>query len=163
MNHAPWLVRIGAAAVVTVTAAGGALALPVHDSAGLVAACSATEDRPDSTMTADGYVQAAYRLVCPGAQSTGVTLGLYYHPHGAGAGELIAQTQCTAAGATVDCQISAPCRIGGWDVALGTGTTWSADYRVPDFGWEPSGQDWTTTYCPRFVPGVQTIVFGDGS
>jgi hypothetical protein len=114
-------------------------------------------------MAADGYVQAAYRLVCGGAISTGITLGLYYHPHGTGSGILIAQTQCSAAGTTVDYQLSAPCRIGGWEVTLGTDATWSAHYRVPAFGWQPSEQEWTTSSCPRFVPGVQTIVFGAGS
>ncbi|WP_034270744.1 hypothetical protein [Actinospica robiniae] len=114
-------------------------------------------------MAADGYVQAAYRLVCGGAISTGITLGLYFHAHQTSAGVMVAQTRCSAAGTTVDRQISAPCRIGGWEVTLGTDATWSAHYRVPDFGWQPSGQEWTASSCPRFVPGVQTIVFGDGS
>lgn len=163
MNRATWLIRISAAAAVTIAAAGSALALPAHDSSGLLATCSVTQDQPDPVMAADGYVQAAYHLVCGGAKSTGITLGLYYHPHGTGSGILIAQTRCSAAGTTVDCQISAPCRTGGWDVALGTDTTWSAKYRVPDFGWQPAGQEWTASSCPRFVPGVQTIVFGDGA
>lgn len=163
MNQAPWLIRISAAAAVALAAAGGALALPAHDSAGPLAACSATAGRPDPTMAADGYLQAAYRLVCDGAISTSVTLGLYYYPHDARSGVLIAQAQCTNAGTTVDCEISAPCRTGGWDVTLGTDTTWPAKYRVADFGWQPSGREWSTSSCPQFVPGVQTLVFGDDS
>jgi len=163
VNHVPWLIRVGAAGAVTIAAAGSALALPARDSAGPIATCSVTQDRSDPVMAADGYVQAAYRLVCGGAISTGITLGLYYHPRETGSGVLVAQSQCSAGGTTVDCQISAPCRIGGWEVTLGTDATWSAHYRVPDFGWQPSGQEWTTSSCPRFVPGMQTIVFGNGS
>lgn len=163
MNHAPWLIRIGLAVAVTITAAGTALALPAQDSTGPLATCTTAQNRPDPVMAADGYVQAAYRLVCDGAISTGITLGLYFHAHGTSAGVMVAQTRCTAAGTTVDCQISAPCRTGGWEVTLGTDATWSAGYRVPDFGWQPFGEEWATSSCPRFIPGVQTLVFGDGS
>ena len=122
--------------------------------------CSIAEVADDPALARDGYIQASYRASCPGAVSTGISLGLYHYPHQTGRGVLIAQTGCTAAGTSIECRISAPCQSGPWDVTVGTDAAWPPGTALPDFGREAAGKDWSIASCPPFVPGAQSLVLG---
>lgn len=152
--------RTGAVVLVAASAATAGLASGMTPTRHAAAPCSIAEVADDPALARAGYVQASYLASCPGAKTTGITLGLYRYPHQAGRGVLIAQTGCTAAGESVECQISAPCQVGPWDVAVGTNAAWPAGTVPPDFDWNPAGRTWSIASCPPFVPGVQSIVFG---
>lgn len=152
--------RTAAAILVAASAATAGAAAGQAPTRRAAAPCSITETADDQALARSGYVQAAYLATCPGAVSTGITLGLYHDPHQTGHSVLVAQTGCTAAGTSTECQISAPCQIGSWDVTVGTDAAWPPGTRQPEAGWAPAGEDWSIAACPRFVPGVQSLVFG---
>jgi hypothetical protein len=152
--------RTAAAILFAASSATAGTAAGQAPTRGVAAPCSITEAADDLALARDGYVQAAYLATCPGAVSTGITLGLYHHPHQTGRSVLVAQTGCTAAGSSTECQISAPCQIGPWDVTVGTDAAWAAGTAPPKTDWAPAGKDWSIAACPRFVPGVQSLVFG---
>jgi hypothetical protein len=152
--------RIVSAVLVAASAATAGLAAGTTPTRHAAAPCSITEVADDPAMARDGYVQASYLASCPGAVTTGITLGLYHYPHQTARGVLIAQTGCTTAGTSIECRISAPCLSGPWDVTVGTNAAWPPGTAPPDFGWNPAGRNWSIAACPAFVPGVQSLVFG---